>query len=356
MEKSGLRSLISNSVEVSLRLLFLFILVSWCLLLLLPFITTMLWGIIIAVSVDPVYQFFYKKMGNNAKLSAVLITLLLLAIILVPASMVISSVVDDAARLSNTLSMQTSSIPQPDIRIASLPIVGNKLYALWQSAYDNPSQILTTYSEQIKEAGKWIIGAATSFTAVLFKLLISIIIAGVLLATPGTRMFIHNFFVKLIGEQGEDFASLTEKSIRNVTKGILGVAIIQSSIMGGLFLLAGIPYAGLLFLACLILGIVQLPSLPISVGVVLYLFSSDTTSPTMAVVWTILILLASLSDNVLKPILLGKGAPVPMLVIFLGSIGGFILSGFLGLFTGAIVLSLGYKLFIAWINDSEKVV
>ncbi|HEX5001171.1 MAG TPA: AI-2E family transporter [Bacteroidia bacterium] len=355
MEKSGLRSLISNSVEVSLRLLFLFLLVSWCLLLLLPFITTVLWGIIIAVSIDPVYQFIYKKLGNNSKLSATLITLLLLASVLVPGTLVVSSVAHDAARLGDMLNAHTTAIPPPDLRVADWPLIGNKIYTAWQNAYENPSQLVNTYAEQIKDVGKWVISAATSFTVVLFKLLVSIIIAGVLLVTPGTRTFTHKFFVKIIGSQAEEFASLVEKSIRNVTKGILGVAIIQSSFLGLLFWIAGVPYAGLLFMACLILGIVQLPNLPISIGVIIYLFSAGTNSSAMAILWTVLIVLASLSDNILKPILLGKGAPVPMLVIFLGSIGGFILSGFLGLFTGAIVLSIGYKLFIAWINDSENV-
>ncbi|MGB5243758.1 MAG: AI-2E family transporter, partial [Lutimonas sp.] len=83
--------------------------------------------------------------------------------------------------------------------------------------------------------------------------------------------------------------------------------------------------------------------------VIIYLFTVKETMP--AVLWTVLLLIAGLSDNFLKPILLGKGAPVPMLVIFIGVVGGFLLSGFIGLFTGAIVLSIGYKLFLAWLNS-----
>jgi predicted PurR-regulated permease PerM len=120
-----------------------------------------------------------------------------------------------------------------------------------------------------------------------------------------------------------------------------------------IFFLAGVPYAGVLALVCLVLGIIQLPSLPVSAGVIAWLYGSGSVSVTMATVWTVLLLLASLSDNVLKPLLLGKGAPVPMLVIFLGAIGGFIMSGFLGLFTGAIILSLGYKLFISWVSETD---
>ena len=119
-------------------------------------------------------------------------------------------------------------------------------------------------------------------------------------------------------------------------------------IHGILFFLARIPYAGIWTLVVFVLAIIQIPTFVISVPIVIYLFVAKEPLP--AVIWSAIILVAGLSDNVLKPLLLGKGASVPMLVIFLGVIGGFILSGFLGLFTGAIVMSLGYKLYISWVN------
>jgi predicted PurR-regulated permease PerM len=143
---------------------------------------------------------------------------------------------------------------------------------------------------------------------------------------------------------------MCDRTVKNVTKGILGVAVIQSFLLGVLFLLAGVPYAGVWALIAMFLGIIQIPPTIISIPIIVYQYS--TASPTMATVWAVLIMLASLSDNILKPIMLGKGAPVPMLIIFMGAIGGFIMSGFIGLFTGAIVLSIGYKLFLAWLNEN----
>ena len=122
--------------------------------------------------------------------------------------------------------------------------------------------------------------------------------------------------------------------------------------MGIGFILAGVPYAGVWALIVMILAILQLPPLIVILPVVIYLFSANSTL--FASLWTVYLLLAGASDNILKPILLGKGAPVPMLVIFLGVIGGFMLSGFIGLFTGAIILSLGYKLFITWLDGDDK--
>jgi predicted PurR-regulated permease PerM len=349
--QSEINKSISTSVEVSIRLIFLFILIGWCISLLIPFVTIVLWAVIIAVSIDPLFDWFNRLLGNSPTKAAILITVLLLAVIIVPASIFVTGIADDAQRIGRTLTSDDFQVPVPDPSVKDWPIIGEKVHTAWQQAYDNPEKAIAAYGPQIKKAGKVILQSAMSITGDLFKMLAAIIIAGVLLATPGTQKFTHQFFVKLVGTRGSEFADLTEKTIRNVTKGILGVAIIQSSMLTAIFFLAGVPYAGLLGLFCLMLGIMQLPSLPIAVFAVVWMYSSGELSTTMATVWTILLLLASLSDNVLKPILLGKGAPVPMLVIFLGAIGGFIMSGFLGLFTGAIILSLGYKLFIQWIVD-----
>ena len=115
---------------------------------------------------------------------------------------------------------------------------------------------------------------------------------------------------------------------------------------------AGVPYSGIWTLLCLILAIVQIGITPVSLGVIIYIWASDA-STTAAILLTIWMVLVGLLDNFLKPIIMGKGAPVPMLVIFLGAIGGFIFSGFIGLFTGAVILSLGYKLFDIWLKGTE---
>jgi predicted PurR-regulated permease PerM len=161
----------------------------------------------------------------------------------------------------------------------------------------------------------------------------------------------RKFFRKLIGEKGDEFADMTYKTVGNVVKGILGVAFIQAVITGIGFLLAGVPFAGLWTLFVFILAVLQIPPAIVVYPIIVYLFTYLNMG--MAIFWTAYLLIAGFSDNILKPILLGKGAPVPMLVIFMGVIGGFIFSGFIGLFTGAIIISIGYKLLIAWINDFE---
>lgn len=350
MENPDLRKKANDVIEISLRLIVLFLLLGWCLMLLAPFVVPVIWGIIIAVSVSPVYAYLLR-LTKKKVLSATLVTLVLLAVVLVPAILLFTSVADDVQRVGKSLINNDIHVPPPNPKVAEWPLVGDKIYNAWSTAANNPQELVQKYGPQIKKAGVYSIKAALGISGDIFKLMLAIIIAGILLATPGTKEFTYKFFIKMVGDRGEEFTALTEKTIRNVTKGILGVALLQSAILSILFILAGVPYVGVLFVVCLALGIMQIPATPISLFAIIWLFNNGDHSMAMRIFWTITILIGGMADNILKPILLGKGAPVPMLVIFLGAIGGFIFSGFLGLFTGAIVLSLGYKLFISWISD-----
>lgn len=187
----------------------------------------------------------------------------------------------------------------------------------------------------------------------LIQIVVSFIIAGVLLVFGGIGESIRKFFRKLVGSKGDEYADVTMKTVNSVVKGVLGVAFIVAIILGILFMLAGIPYAGVWALIVFVLGILQLPAILVTLPIIVYLFAVKST--TVAIIWTVLMIAGGLSDNILKPVLLGKGAPVPMLIIFIGVIGGFILSGFIGLFTGAIVMSIGYLLFKGWMNSDEEV-
>ena len=344
---------VKTSIEISIRLVLLFLLIAWCLLLLLPFLGPVLWGVIIAVSVSPLYISLNKKLGDKPKITSTIIVFVFLAVIIIPIYLTMDSMVDKLQEVSSHLDKGTLQIPPPDDSVADWPLIGEKVYSSWSSFSVNLEKSLSKYNSQIAKAGKSIVESIMGFTGGLLSFVLSILIAGVLLATKGTKELMHKLFIKLVGNgKGQEFANLTENTIRSVTKGVLGVAFIQAFALGLLFYLAGVPYAGVWGILCLILAIMQLPASLVSIPVVIYIYS--VTSPGMATLWTVLIILAGLSDNVLKPILLGKGSKVPMLVIFLGTLGGFMTSGFIGLFTGAIVLSLGYELFMVWMKDDDK--
>jgi predicted PurR-regulated permease PerM len=209
-------------------------------------------------------------------------------------------------------------------------------------------QTIIKYKGEIVGVGRNIAKGLFSVGGGILQLFVALIIAGVLLSVPGTSESTRKVARKLAERRGDEFADIIRITEGNVVKGVLGVAFSQAALVGIGFFLAGIPYPGIWTLLVFLLAVLQIPPLLVVIPVAVYLFSERSTGA--AVGWTVYLLLAGFSDNILKPVLLGKGAPVPMLVIFLGVIGGFMLSGFIGLFTGAVVMSIGYKLFTAWIN------
>ena len=327
-----LNSSLQLVIEITIRMGFLFLLIAWCFRLIYPFAGIMMWGIILALASAPVYASLNKRLGGNSKLTAILMIIFGLLLILIPSGLFIESLVLGIKEFKTAFSDGSLTIPHPPDKVATWPIIGQKIFDFWELTSENIEQVILKYKDQIKEVALVLFSELVSISMSIFQFVGATIIAGILLATGGTEDFSKKFFTKLVGNKSDEYLNIFEKTVQNVVKGIIGVALIQSILTGIGFLFAGVPYAGLWTLLVLILAILQLPPSIIVIPLIIYLFSTLSILP--ATLWTIYLMLAGLSDNFLKPILLGKGAPVPMVVIFLGVIGGFMLSGFIGLFTG----------------------
>jgi predicted PurR-regulated permease PerM len=205
------------------------------------------------------------------------------------------------------------------------------------------------YKDQLGDAAKHVFRSLAGVGIGILEFMVSIIIAGVMLAyAKSGGEAVERVFIRLVGARGQEFVKLTETTIRQVVKGILGVAVIQTILASLGFFIAGVPLAGLWAVISLVLAIIQVGVGPVVIPLIIYMWStSDTLTASLFTGWSVFVLVI---DNVLKPWLLGKGAPVPMLVIFLGAIGGFIATGFVGLFLGAVILSLTYKLAQEWMT------
>ena len=183
----------------------------------------------------------------------------------------------------------------------------------------------------------------------ILQFALSIIIAAVFLTySEDAARSSKKLFIKLAGSRGEEFAAVSEQTVRNVATGVIGVALIQSTLIGVAMLIMELPLAGVWIIITLIFAIAQIPLLLVTIPVIIWCFA--VKQPLPAVLWMLYLIVAGASDSYLKPLIMGKGASVPMLVIFLGALGGFIAFGFLGLFLGAIILSLGYKLYLTWLE------
>jgi predicted PurR-regulated permease PerM len=344
----------NNSVyDTTIRLFILGLIIAWCLLIMYPFLNIILWSLILALAMFPLHNKLSKLMGGKPKLASAIIILSILVIIFLPTWLLIDSLIEQVKALKTSYDNGTLSIPPPTAKVKEWPIIGQQIYDTWLAASDNLEQLLLKYRDQIidvgSKIGKGIIGAVGA----VIQIMVALFIAAILLALGGTGEEIRKFFRKLAGERGDEFADMTLKTVASVVKGIIGVALILALLNGIIFMLAGVPYAGIWTLLAFVLAVLQIPLIFITLPVIIYLFAEKELIT--AIIWAVLIFVAGLSDNVLKPILLGKGAPVPMLVIFIGVIGGFIFSGFIGLFTGAIIMSIGYKLFVGWINSNYEV-
>jgi len=340
--------------DTTIRMFFLFLIIAWCLMIMLPFVHIMLWGLILAIAFMPIHTTLTKFFGGRSKLASATIVLISLAIIIIPSLLFLDSIIEGVKGLREAYQAGTLTIPPPSEKVKSWPVVGEKIYDLWSSGSPNLKDFVIKYKDQLADIGSKLATGILGATSGMFQMIGAVIIAGILLVVSGTGESIRKFFRKVAGKNGDHFTDVVKLTIGNVVKGVLGVALIQSLLIGIGFLLAGIPFAGLWTILVLVFAILQLPPTLVVLPIIFYMFSEMETLP--AVLWTGYLILAGLSDNILKPILLGKGAPVPMLIIFIGVVGGFIFSGFIGLFTGAIVMSIGYKLYIGWIDSpSEEV-
>ncbi len=157
-------------------------------------------------------------------------------------------------------------------------------------------------------------------------------------------------FERVVGpERGAEFARLSTATIRAVAQGVIGVAFIQAIIVGLCLLIAGVPWAGVLAVIVLVLGIAQVPALLVTLPAIAYIWMSGDHGTVAAVVYTVLLFVSGMTDNVLKPLMLGRGVDAPMPVILLGALGGMGAAGILGMFVGATLLALGYQIFVGWV-------
>ncbi len=345
---------VEKTVDLIIRLGVLFLLLEWCFEILHPFILISIWAIVIAIASYPAYRSLVKLLGKREKLASFIFIVLLLSILIVPSVLVTKSFYEGISHLRETYNEGQPLIPPPGQGTAGWPAIAKPVIAIWQSASDNLQATVTKYSDEIGVAGKWLLSALAGIGQGVLEFVVSIIVAGIMLVyAESLGSFSKKVLTKVAGANGEYFASVTAVTIRNVFKGVMLVALAQAAMAAAGFFIAGVPFAGLWAVACLFLAIAQVGVGPIVIPVAIYMFSvTDTVTATVLAIWLVLV---TLIDNVLKPILMGRNAPAPMLVIFLGSIGGFLYNGFLGLFLGAVILTIGYKLMLAWINPKSPI-
>ncbi|MBE9517278.1 MAG: AI-2E family transporter [Bacteroidetes bacterium] len=340
---------VNITIDLILKVGALFLVVFLCFKILKPFLGMLLWGLIIAIILFPLFQRLRGWLGKRNKLSSIILTIVALSILTLPSIWLVNQLVEGVKLLAGNLQAGDLHITPPSESVADWPVIGNWLYDHWLEISENREESLKGFMPQILAWGEKTLGTLANTGLGILQFAASIIIAGIFLifSEKGTESG-RRIFQKVVGDRGEEFLDISLKSIRNVATGVLGVAIIQTTLMGVGLILADIPLAAVWIVLILVMTMAQIPVLLFNIPLIIYIFAF--MDPLPAVLWMLYFLVMGMIDNILKPLLMGKGASVPMLVIFLGALGGFMAFGFIGLFLGSIVLSLAYKLYLTWVT------
>jgi predicted PurR-regulated permease PerM len=320
-------------LDVFIRVGLVLALVLLCYLIFSPFLTMMLWALILAITIYPLHQMLAARIGGKQGLAATLVVLLAVGVIATPTVMLASQFGDSVQNVVKNVQDNTLQIPAPSEKIAAWPVVGKKVHALWSQAHNDLPALVRSNQPKIGELAK----KALSIVAGL---------GGSLL------MFLASFVFGIA--RGQEFAKLSSDTVRAVASGVIGIACIQALIIGVSLMIAGVPFAGVLAVVVLMFGIAQLPAVIVILPVIVWIWASGDYDTGPAVAYTALLAVGGLADNVLKPLMLGRGVDAPMPVILIGALGGMATGGILGMFIGATVLALGYQVFMRWVADNPE--
>jgi predicted PurR-regulated permease PerM len=341
----------SSLMDVLIRAGLILAMVMLCYQIFSPFLTLMVWALILAVTIYPLHQALARKIGGKQGLAATLLVVVGVVLIVAPTAMLMSSLGDSVHQLVNDVQHNALKIPAPRPGVEAWPVVGKQIYDVWSKAHADLPALVQSLQPQIGELAKTALGFVASIGSGLLQFMASFIIAGFIMAfgQSGSRAS-RAIFERIVGNaRGSEFASLSTATIRAVALGVIGVALIQAIIVGMALLVAGVPWAGVLAGIVLVLGIAQVPALIVTLPAIGYIWSSGDYSTAAAIAYTVVLFLSGLADNVLKPLMLGRGVDAPMPVILLGALGGMAAAGILGMFVGATLLTLGYQIFMGWV-------
>ena len=333
------------------KLSLLGLLVYWSFVIVRPFLTILLWSLILTVSLYPAFNWVARHLGGRRKLAAAIMTLVSLAVVTGPVIWLGLSMVEGLSIFSDQMNSGTIAIPPPPDEIKSWPLIGGRIHHIWTLASANLKSAVSEtlpYLDPLKSlARKMAQNAATGIPIFI----VSFIASGFLFpAAPTLLEGGRKLSRSILPVHGQEYLKLAGATIRNVAQGVIGVSVLQSVLAGGGFIVAGVPGSGLLALAVLIFGILQFPGI---VFLPVMIWGWTALTPSAALGLTAYLLPVSLINNFLSPIVMAHGLRTPMIVIFVGVLGGTIAHGIIGLFVGPIILAVSWELILAWVKKQD---
>lgn len=323
-----------------------------------PFISMMAWALVLAVTIYPGHQALANRLGGRQGLAATLLALGGIALIVVPTAVVLGSMGDSVHQTIERVKDSNVEIPAPPARVAEFPIIGKKVHGLWSLAHTDMPAVIERMQPELGQLAAKGLEMVASIAGTVLLFMFSFAIAGIIMAfgESGAKAS-QSILGRIVGARhGAAFAALATQTIRAVALGVVGVAFIQAIVVGIIMIVAQVPFAGVLAVVLLVLGIAQVPALLVTVPVIAYIWLCGDYETVPAIVNSVLLVVAGMLDNVLKPLFLGRGVDAPMPVVLIGALGGLAGAGILGMFLGATALSLGYQILMRWVATDPDVV
>ena len=345
--------LISGNFDRLLRLVVIVALLFACFQILAPFLGAIVWGAIIAVTLFPVSERVAGWLRGRRGWAASLMALLLFGFIVVPLVMIGTSIAGGVQwAIDHQFDMETLSNTRLPEWLAGLPWVGPRLDAWWTKVSPNLSELAKQMLPFIKDAAIWLLKRGTIAGAALLQLLIAIVVAAILLARPeGGTNALRGFARRVGDDRGREMLDLAARTVRSVSLGVIGSAFAQALLTVIGFAVCGVPGVGALGFLTFLVAVIQLPTLIVWVPAAIWLYYTGETGWAIALgLWGLLVI--NMIDNVLRPLLISQGAKLPLILIFIGVIGGLLAWGFLGLFIGPTILAVCYTLFGTWLEEN----
>jgi len=345
------RRVSSRLLDVLIRASLIAVLAALCYVVFAPFLTLMVWALILAVTLYPLHRALARRIGGKQGLAATIVVIAGVLLVIIPTALLMNSFGSSIHDVVNAVQHNTLQIPAPREGIRDWPIVGKRVYDSWSKAHTDLPGLVQSMQPKIGELARTALSIVANIGLAVLQFLASFIVAGIVMAygeagARGSRAI----FERIIGGgRGESFARLSTATIRAVAQGVIGIAFVQALLVGLALLVAHVPWAGVLAAVTLVLSVAQVPALIVILPAIGYIWSSGNYGNGAAVAHTVILLLAGMADNVLKPLMLGRGVDAPMPVVLLGALGGMATGGILGMFVGATLLALGYQIFMSWV-------
>ena len=344
------RRLESWLIDLAIRLVFIGLVAYWALKLVAPFVLLIVWSAILATAIYPIPVWLRRYLGGRSAPVSILLTILGLALILGPAAALTASMAGSVENFAHDLAAGTFVLPPPDPAVQDWPLIGKQVFSAWANVHDDLAGVVGNNKDILVSVGRTLLGLAAGLGIDVLLFAASLIIAGFLYGRgPALAESCRRFAHRIGGSRGSGFVDLAGATVRNVSRGVIGVSLLQALLAGIGLMVAGVPAAGLIALGVLILAIIQIGPAILLIPVTIWIWTAMDTLT--AGIFTVYIIPVLLFDNILKPIVMARGLSTPMLVILVGVIGGTLAHGLIGLFLGPIVLAVAYELLMAWVKE-----